>query len=219
MKLFLDTAFIDEIKEVHKWGFLDGITTNPSLVAQTKRPHKELILEICNLLKDKPVSAEVLAVTEQEMYEEAKQLAKIHSSVVVKIPLIPAGLKVVKKLRSENIATNVTLCFSSNQALLAAKAGATYISVFVGRLDDMGHKGCEIAVQCHNLMKEYQYDSQILGASIRHPKHISDLTQEGIPVSTIPFKIFRQMIQHPLTKTGLEKFLADAKKNSSSLLK
>ena len=217
VKIFLDTAFIDEIKEAHKWGLLDGVTTNPSLVVQAKRPHKELILEICSFLKDKPVSAEVLAVTEQEMYEEAKQLAQIHPSVVVKIPLIPAGLKVVKKLRYENIAANVTLCFSSNQALLAAKAGAAYISVFVGRLDDIGHKGCEIAVQCHNLMKEYQYDSQILGASIRHPKHIFDLTQAGIPVSTLPFKIFNQMIQHPLTKTGLKKFLADAKKNSNLL--
>ena len=213
MKIFLDTAHIDEIKTAGQWGLLDGVTTNPSLVAQTKKSHEELILEICGFLKDKPVSAEVLSVEEEPMYQEAKKLAKIHPSVVVKIPLIPEGLKVVKRLNAENIATNVTLCFSPNQALLAAKAGATYISVFVGRLDDIGHKGCEIAVQCHQLMKEYGYPSQILGASIRHPKHILDLAQAGVPVLTLPFKAFQQMVQHPLTDTGLAKFLADAKKN------
>ena len=212
MKIFLDTAHISEIKTASQWGLLDGVTTNPSLVAQTKKSHEDLILEICKFLKDKPVSAEVLSVEEESMYEEAKKLAKIHPSVVVKIPLIPEGLKVVKRLNSENIATNVTLCFSPNQALLAAKAGATYISVFVGRLDDIGHKGCEIAAQCHQILKEYGYSSQILGASIRHPKHILDLAQTGIPILTLPFKAFQQMVQHPLTDLGLAKFLADAKK-------
>ena len=212
MKIFLDTAHISEIKTASQWGLLDGITTNPSLVAQTKKSHEELILEICGFLKDKPVSAEVLSVEEESMYEEAKKLAKIHPSIVVKIPLIPEGLKVVKRLNTENIATNVTLCFSPNQALLAAKAGAAYISVFVGRLDDIGHKGCEIAAQCHQILKEYSYSSQILGASIRHPKHILDLAQAGIPILTLPFKAFQQMVQHPLTDLGLAKFLADAKK-------
>ena len=212
MKIFLDTAHIDEIKTASQLGLLDGVTTNPSLVAQTKKSHEELILEICDFLKDKPVSAEALSVKEQDMYEEAKKLAKIHPSVVVKIPLISEGLKVVKRLNAEKIATNVTLCFSPNQALLAAKAGATYISVFVGRLDDIGHKGCEIAIQCHQLMKEYGYASQILGASIRHPKHIFDLGQAGLPVLTLPFKAFQQMVHHPLTDSGLAKFLADAKK-------
>ena len=212
MKIFLDTAHINEIKEANKWGLLDGVTTNPSLVAQTNSSHEELILEICKLLNDKPVSAEVLAVKEEDMYQEAKKLANIHPSVVVKIPLIPEGLKVVKRLHAEKIATNVTLCFSPNQALLAAKAGATYISVFVGRLDDIGHKGCEIATQCHQIIKEYNYSSQILAASIRHPKHIFDLAQAGLPVLTLPFKAFQQMVQHPLTDIGLAKFLADAKK-------
>ena len=213
MKLFLDTAFIDEIKQASAWGLLDGVTTNPSLVAKTKQSHEDLIQDICTFLKDKPVSAEVLATTEKEMYAEAKKLAQIHPSVVVKIPMISEGLKVVKKLSDENISTNVTLCFSPNQALLAAKAGATYISIFVGRLDDMGHKGCEIVKDCHQVIKEYNYDSQILGASIRHPKHIFDLALAGIPICTLPFKAFNQLIKHPLTDTGLEKFLADAKKN------
>ena len=216
MKIFLDTAFVEEIQQAEQSGLLDGVTTNPSLVAKTKLSHKELILEICKLLKDKPVSAEVLATTEKEMYEEAKQLAQIHPSVVVKIPLIDEGLKVVKRLNSENIATNVTLCFSPNQALLAAKAGATYISVFVGRLDDIGHDGCQVALQCHKLMKEYQYPSKILGASIRHPKHILDMAQGGLPIVTLPFKSFKQLVQHPLTDIGLELFLKAAKSKPSS---
>jgi len=211
MKIFLDTAQINEIETASQWGLLDGVTTNPSLVAQTKTSHEDLILNICRLLKDKPVSAELLEVTEEPMYQEAKKLAKIHPSVVVKIPLIPEGLKVVKRLTAENIKTNVTLCFSPNQALLAAKAGATYISVFVGRLDDIGHKGCEITRQCHQILKEYDYPSQILGASIRHPKHIFDLARAGIPLLTLPFKAFQQMVKHPLTDLGLAKFLADAK--------
>ena len=215
MKIFLDTAFVEEIQQAEQSGLLDGVTTNPSLVVKTNRSHKELILEICKLLKDKPVSAEVLATTEKEMYEEAKQLAQIHPSVVVKIPLIAEGLKVVKKLSNENIPTNVTLCFSPNQALLAAKAGATYISVFVGRLDDIGHDGCQVALQCHKLMKEYQYPAQILGASIRHPKHILDMAQGGLPIVTLPFKSFQQLVKHPLTDIGLELFLKAAKSKPS----
>lgn len=212
MKLFLDTAHIEEIKQACHLGLVDGVTTNPSLVAQTQQSHEELIKEICKFLKDKPVSAEVLAVKEEEMYQEAKKLAKIHPSVVVKIPLIDEGLKVVKRLHQENIPTNVTLCFSPNQALLAAKAGAAYISVFVGRLDDIGHNGCEIAQECHDILQEYNFNSQILGASIRHPKHVLDLALAGIPIATMPFKAFKQLLKHPLTDIGLEKFLADAKK-------
>ena len=212
MKLFLDTAHVNEIKKASHSGLIDGVTTNPSLVAQTQQSHEDLIKEICELLKDKPVSAEVLAVTEEEMYQEAKKLAQIHPSVVVKIPLTAEGLKVVKRLNQENISTNVTLCFSPNQALLAAKAGASYISVFVGRLDDIGHKGCDIAQDCHNLLQQYHFSSQILGASVRHPKHILDLALAGIPVCTLPFKVFNQLLKHPLTETGLEKFLSDAKK-------
>ena len=212
MEFFLDTAFIEEIKQAQKQGLLDGVTTNPSLVAKTDKNHEELIKEICECLKDKPVSAEVLAITEEEMYEEAKKLSEIHPSVVVKIPLISEGLKAVKRLSREQIKTNVTLCFSPNQALMAAKAGADYISVFVGRLDDIGHKGCQVALDCHNILKDYNFPSKILGASIRHPKHVLDLSKGGIPVCTLPYKVFSQMIQHPLTDKGLEKFLSDAKK-------
>jgi len=212
MKLFLDTAFIEEIKQAHGQGFLDGVTTNPSLVAKVRKKYENLIEDICNLLKDKPVSAEVLSVTEEEMYREAKKLAEIHSSVVVKIPLIADGLKVVKRLHKENIKTNVTLCFSSNQALLAAKAGATFISVFIGRLDDIGHDGCQIALNCHKMLQHYDFSSKILGASIRHPKHILNLNEGGLPLCTLPYKIFNQLVQHPLTDTGLKKFLEDAKK-------
>ena len=147
------------------------------------------------------------------MYIEAKRLSKIHPSVVVKIPLIADGLKVVKRLNKENIPTNVTLCFSPNQALLAAIAGARFISVFIGRLDDIGHNGCQITLECHRALQNYNFSSQILGASIRHPKHISDMVKGGIPVCTLPHKIFRQLVRHPLTDIGLKKFLNDAKKN------
>ena len=213
MNLFLDTAFIEEIKQAQSQGLLDGVTTNPSLVAKTNLKQEDLIKEICDCLKDKPVSAEVLSVTEEEMYKEAKKLSDIHPSVVVKIPLISEGLKVVKRLNKEKIKTNVTLCFSPNQALLAAKAGATFISVFIGRLDDIGHKGCQVALDCHRLLQHYKFPSKILGASIRHPKHILDLSEGGIPVCTLPYKIFNQLIQHPLTDTGLKKFLEDAKQS------
>ena len=213
MKLFLDTAFIEEIQYTHRQGLLDGVTTNPSLVAKTNKRHEDLIKEICEFLKNKPVSAEVLSVTEEEMYKEAKKLSEIHPTVVVKIPLISEGLKVVKRLNKEKIKTNVTLCFSPNQALLAAKAGASFISVFVGRLDDQGHKGSQIALDCHRLLQSYKFPSQILGASIRHPKHILELGEGGVPVCTLPYKVFNQLAQHPLTDKGLKKFLEDAKKS------
>ncbi len=214
MDIFIDTAVIDEIKQAHHQGLLDGVTTNPSLVAKTGKKHEELIKEICEFLKDKPVSAEVLSVAEEEMYKEAKKLSKIHPSVVVKIPLISEGLKVVKRLSRENIKTNVTLCFSPNQALLAAKAGADFISVFVGRLDDTGHDGCQIAIDCHKLMQNYQFSSKILGASVRHPKHILEMSAGGLSVCTLPYTVFDQLIKHPLTDIGLKKFLEDAKKSS-----
>ena len=212
MNIFLDTAFIDEIKQAQEQALLDGVTTNPSLVAQTGKSHAVLIKEICEFLKDKPVSAEVLSVTEEGMYKEAKSLAQIHPSVVVKIPLISAGLKVVKKLSREGIPTNVTLCFSPNQALLAAKAGATYISVFVGRLDDIGHKGYQIALDCHRMLQNYNFSAKILGASIRHPQHVFELGLGGLTHCTLPYKVFKLLLKHPLTEAGLEKFLADAKK-------
>lgn len=212
MEIFLDTASIEEIQQAYRQGLLNGITTNPSLVAKTGKKHEDLILEICELLKNLPVSAEVLSLTEEEMYAEAKKLSQIHPSVVVKIPLIPEGLKTVRRLSREGISTNVTLCFSPNQALLAAKAGASFISVFIGRLDDNGHDGTKIAMDCHKILQNYKFPSKILGASIRHPEHVLRLSLGGIEVCTMPYKVLNLLIHHPLTDIGLEKFLADAKK-------
>ena len=213
MKLFLDSASVNEIRQAETGGFLDGVTTNPSLAAKTGKKHEDLIKEICEIMGDRPVSAEVLALQADKMYEEAKALAGIHPSVVVKIPLIPEGLKALKKLSREGISTNVTLCFSPNQALLAAKAGADFISVFTGRLDDIGHNGAQIAVDCHKILQNYKWEkSKILGASVRHPKHILDMAQGGVPVCTLPYKVFSLLPQHPLTEIGLKKFLKDAGK-------
>ena len=180
MKLFLDTAFIEEIKKADRLGLLDGVTTNPSLVAKTGKKHEDLIREICELLGDKPVSAEVFVCHRGgKCIKKPLSFPKIHPSVVVKIPLIAEGLKVVKRLSQKGISTNVTLCFSPNQALLAAKAGASFVSVFVGRLDDIGHKGCQIAIDCHKMLQNYQLKSQILGASVRHPLHVKELSEGG----------------------------------------
>ena len=211
MKIFIDTANLKEIKEVHSRGAIDGVTTNPTLIAKEGESRNSLIQKICKMIK-KPVSAEVLAVKEKEMLREARKLAKIHPSVVVKIPLIEEGLKVVKQLKKEKIPTNVTLCFSPLQALMAAKAGATYVSVFMGRLDDIGHNGAEVALDCHELLTGYGFETQVLAASVRHPQHILETAQGGIPVATAPYKVLMQLLNHPLTDIGLDKFLKDAKK-------
>ena len=213
MEIFIDTAEKKEIRLSFESGLIDGVTTNPSLVARSGQDHESLIKEICQETR-KPVSAEVLSVTEKEMLEEARNLAKIHPCVVVKIPLIGEGLKVVKKLSEERIPTNVTLCFSPNQALLAAKAGATYVSVFEGRLDDIGHNGVEVALQCHQILNQYGYKTKVLGASVRSPLHVFSLAMGGIPICTLPFKVFQQLIRHPLTERGLEQFLSDANKKN-----
>lgn len=212
MKLFLDSACIKDITELQAQGLIDGLTTNPSLIAKSQSPRDELILKICNILKDKPVSAEVLSTEAEAMYQEACNLAKIHPNVVIKVPLISSGLQVIKRLSQKGIKTNCTLCFSPNQALLAAKAGASFISVFVGRLDDIGSDGCQITLDCHKLLQNYNFPSQILAASIRHPKHVLNLAAGGVPICTLPYKIFHQLIQHPLTDSGLKKFLEDAAK-------
>lgn len=212
MKLFIDTASVEEIKSAMDLGLIDGVTTNPSLVAKSKRNHEELIKEICELI-NKPVSAEVLSVKADEMFEEALKLSKIHEKVVIKIPLISEGLKVVKRLSEKNIPTNVTLGFSSNQALAAAKAGATYVSIFMGRLDDIGHNGTEIVAECHEVLRQYGFATEVLAASVRHPFHVLEMARRGVPVCTVPYKVLNQMLQHPLTHIGLEKFLADAKKS------
>ena len=211
MKIFIDTASLKEIEEMHRQGAIDGVTTNPSLIAKEGKSREDLIRKICELT-EKPVSAEVLAVTEKEMLREARELAKIHPSVVVKIPLIAEGLKVVAQLKAEKILTNVTLCFSPLQALMAAKAGATYVSVFMGRLDDIGHGGAEVALDCHELLSTHGFETQVLAASVRHPQHILETAFGGIPVATAPYKVLIQLLNHPLTDIGLDKFLKDAGK-------
>ena len=209
MKIFIDTANLQQIEEAHRQGVIDGVTTNPSLIAKEGKSRNELIQKICELTEN-PVSAEVLAVTEKEMLQEARELAKIHPCVVVKIPLISEGLKAVAQLKKDNIPTNVTLCFSPLQALMAAKAGATYVSVFMGRLDDIGHRGAEITMDCHELLTQYGFETQVLAASVRHPQHILETAQGGVPVATAPYKVITQLLDHPLTNIGLEKFLKDA---------
>jgi transaldolase len=211
MQLFIDTADIGEIKRAQAMGLLDGVTTNPSLVAQTGRKMREVLTDICGLVPG-PVSAEVLATDYEPMIAEAHELAKIAPNIVVKIPLIEAGIRAVKTLTSEGIKTNVTLCFSPLQALLAAKAGATYISPFVGRLDDIGHDGMELVEQIVDMYETYDLDTQVLVASVRSPMHVVTALRMRAHVATIPFKVISQLIQHPLTDLGLARFLADAAK-------
>lgn len=208
MKIFLDTAKVSEIREAASWGVLDGVTTNPTLVAKEGRDFKTLLLEICSLV-DGPVSAEVVATTVDEMIEEAHLLAAIHKNIVVKVPLIVNGLKVVKRLSQEGIRTNVTLCFSPAQALLVAKAGATFVSPFVGRLDDISHDGIGLIREIKAVYSPYNFSTQILAASLRHPLHVVEAAKIGADIGTLPFKVLGQLIKHPLTDLGLERFLKD----------
>lgn len=213
MEFFIDTADIAEIRKANELGILDGVTTNPSLIAKTGRPFHEVIKEICETVSG-PVSAEVIATDKDGIIKEAHELVKIADNIVIKVPLITEGLKAVKQLSTEGIKTNVTLCFSSSQALLAAKAGATYISPFVGRLDDISHDGMELIDEIVTIYDNYDYATKVLVASIRHPLHLKDAALMGAHVATIPFKVFDQLVKHPLTDIGLEKFLSDAKKFS-----
>lgn len=208
MKFFVDSANVSEIREAASWGVLDGVTTNPSLVSKEKKDFHKLIREICEIANG-PVSAEVVATKCADMVIEGKTLAKIHPHVVVKVPLIVEGLKAVKLLSAEGIKTNVTLCFSSTQALLAAKAGATYISPFVGRLDDIAHDGMQLIRDIRTIYNNYGFKTQILTASTRGPLHIAEAARIGSDVVTMPFKVLEQLVKHPLTDIGLEKFLAD----------
>lgn len=210
MKFFIDTADVNEIREARELGILDGVTTNPSLVKKSGRPFKEVAREICELV-DGPVSLEVTAVDCEGMLREASELAAYGDNVVIKLPLIAEGLKACKRLTEQGVKTNVTLCFSPVQALLAAKAGASYISPFVGRLDDIGQNGMEIIPQIRQIYDNYGFDTEILVASIRHPMHVLDAALAGADVSTIPFKVFNQLVQHPLTDKGLAQFLKDWK--------
>jgi len=208
MKFFIDTANIEEITKANDLGLLDGVTTNPSLVAREGRDFKELIREICDIV-DGPVSAEVVSTETSGMIEEARDVASIAENIVVKIPLIRDGLKAVKVLSGEGIQTNVTLCFSPIQALMAAKAGASFISPFVGRLDDLSHEGMEVVEQIVTIYENYGYDTEIIVASVRNPLHVLDAALMGADIATIPYKVMEQLIKHPLTDIGLEKFLAD----------
>jgi transaldolase len=211
MKFFIDTASIDEIREAASLGILDGVTTNPSLVAKEGKDFRKLLDEILEIV-DGPVSAEVIATDYEGILKEAREYASIHKNIVVKVPLIKEGLKAVKTLSDENIKTNVTLCFSPTQALLAAKAGATYISPFIGRLDDISTNGMELIEQIVQIYRNYAFETQVLVASVRHPLHVVEAALIGADICTIPFAVINKLFNHPLTDNGLDKFLSDWKK-------
>ncbi len=211
MKFFLDTANLNEIREGAKLGFLDGVTTNPSLIAKEKRRFDDAIREICEVCPG-PVSAECVTETVDDMSAEARRLAKLAPNVVVKVPLTKEGLKVVRALGPEGIKFNVTLCFSANQALLAAKAGASYISPFIGRLDDAGHDGMQVIRDICLIYRNYSFRTEVLTASIRHPLHVIEAAKAGSHVATMPFAVFDKLISHPLTDIGVARFLEDYRK-------
>lgn len=211
MKIFIDSGDIAEIKDAHAMGAIDGVTTNPSLLAKAGKPTREVIAEICEIV-DGPISAEVIATTKDEILREGRELAKLHKNVVVKAPLIEDGLKATKIFTEEGIRTNVTLCFSASQALLAAKAGATYISPFVGRIDDASGDGMDLIQQIVTIYRNYGFKTQVLTASVRHPVHFVQAALIGADVATLPLKVIKQLVKHPLTDVGLAQFLADAKK-------
>ncbi len=214
MKFFIDSANIQEIREAASLGILDGVTTNPSLVSKEGKEFRKLLEEICAIVNG-PVSAEVVSTEYDGIMKEARDLAKIHNNIVVKVPLIKEGLKAVKSLKEEGIRTNVTLCFSPNQALMAAKAGAYFVSPFVGRLDDISHVGMDLIQQIVTIYRNYGYETQVLVASVRHPIHVVEAAMMGADICTMPFKVIDQLINHPLTDIGLERFLADWKKGQT----
>ncbi len=208
MKLFLDTANLDEIRKGVALGVVDGVTTNPTLIAREGKPYREVVWEICELVGG-PVSAEVVAVDTDAMVAEARDLAAIHEHVVVKIPMTPEGLSAVNRLSSEGIRTNVTLVFSAGQALLAAKAGAAYVSPFVGRLDDEGHDGLALIEQITTVFGNYGFPAEVIVASVRHPLHVQGAALLGADIATVPYKVLQGMTRHRLTDVGIARFLAD----------
>ena len=209
MKFFIDTAHVDEIRQAKAMGLLDGVTTNPSLVAKTGRPMRQVLEEICSIT-DRPVSAEVLATETEAMVDEARSLAEIADNIVVKIPMTVDGMRAVRQLEDEGIHTNVTLVFSPLQALMAAKAGASYVSPFVGRLDDIGHTGMELVEQILEIFDAYELDTEVIVASVRSPGHVLEGALMGAHIATIPFAVIGKLAKHCLTDAGLERFLADA---------
>jgi len=211
MKFFLDTADIEEIRKGLEWGMVDGITTNPTLIAKQGKPYLGTVQEIARLVPG-PVSGEVLATEFDEIMEQGKRLSALAENVVVKVPLLPSGLRAVRALAELGIRTNVTLCFSAAQALLAAKAGAAYISPFIGRLDDVGQEGMDLIGQVVSIYENYDFETEVLVASVRHPVHVVQAAILGADVATLPFKVLEQLYHHPLTDLGLDKFLSDWKK-------
>lgn len=208
MKLFIDTANVNEIREIANWGVVDGVTTNPSLIAKEKRDFKEVVTEITGIV-DGPISAEVVSLKHDEMVEEAKELAKMHKNIIIKVPMTEEGLIAVKELHAMGIKTNVTLVFTSTQALLAAKAGASYVSPFLGRLDDISTDGLNLIEEIMDIFDNYDYDTEVIAASVRHPMHVVECARLGCDIATVPYKVFKQMLHHPLTDSGIERFLKD----------
>ena len=213
MKIFIDTANIEQIKEAASWGILDGVTTNPTLVAREKRSFVDLIKEIHTIV-DGPISTEVIGLEAPPMVEQARRLAKLGRNITVKVPLTKEGLKAVKILSRERIMTNVTLCFSPTQAFLAAKAGATFVSPFIGRLDDLSHEGMRLVREIKQIYANYGYKTEIIVASIRHPLHVLEAAKIGADIATVPFNVLEKLIKHPLTDIGIERFLQDWQKLS-----
>ncbi|MCX7653111.1 MAG: fructose-6-phosphate aldolase [Fervidobacterium sp.] len=208
MRIFLDTANIDEIRQGVEWGVVDGVTTNPTLIAKEGVDFEKRIKEICELVQG-PVSAEVISSKWEEMVEEARKLSSIDEYVVVKIPMTPDGIRAVKVLSAEGIKTNVTLVFSANQALLAAKAGATYVSPFIGRIDDNGNDGLRLLEEIIQVYSNYGFETEIIAASIRHPMHVVEAAMIGVDIATVPFEVLKKMFLHPLTDVGIKRFLQD----------
>lgn len=208
MKLYLDTANVEEIREIAGWGILDGVTTNPSLLAKEKGDYRQILKEICDLVRA-PVSAEVLSTDPERIIKEARDLSSISEHIVIKIPCTVSGLKTTRQLAGHSIKVNMTLVFSSNQALLAAKAGAAYVSPFVGRLDDTGNPGIQVITEIMEIYRHYAFSTQVIFASVRHPDHVRQAALIGSHIATIPYKIFKQLINHPLTDIGIERFAKD----------
>ena len=208
MKFFIDTANVEDIKEIASWGVVDGVTTNPSLIAKEGRDFEEVVREITTIV-DGPISAEVIALDHEGMLEEARELAKIHENITIKIPMTKEGLIAVHALSREGIKTNVTLIFSATQALLAAKAGATFVSPFLGRLDDLSQRGMDLIEEIVEIFALYDIDTEIIAASVRHPLHVKEIAMTGCDIATIPPAVFRKMIEHPMTDLGIERFLKD----------
>ena len=208
MKIFIDTANVEEIRRAASWGIVDGVTTNPTLIAKEGRDFRQVVKEICEIV-DGPISAEVISLESERMIAEAIDLAKIHKNIIIKIPMTSEGLKAIKELSKKGIKTNCTLIFSANQAIMAAKAGATYVSPFVGRLDDRGERGMAVVEDIAKIYKNYNIKTQIIVASVRNTQHVVESAKCGADIATIPFKVLEQMLKHELTDIGIQKFLDD----------